>query len=183
MTNSNEMKTEVSVEKLKAWLSFVSSFRWPAVLLIFLVVFKPQIAGLTNHIRPNGSAPVQFEFPQAAAGHISANINALVKESDPGRRSELAEKIQASATMLGSIHPRSLGIFITGAGGNYIWVGDLYFSKKEYFDQLEESGLVKVQKSRRNEDVYVSLKYTPGGIGLLKSIGFEQSELEGIAGR
>ncbi len=180
MNNSKGIKDDLSVEKLRIWLTFISSLRWPAVLLIFLVVFKSQLVGFATHVRDGETETSWSGFPKAPAGYISARIDALASEPDSRRRSEMAEEIHGVAAKLGSIHPRSLGIFITGAGGSYLWDENSYSGQKKFFDQLESSGLAKVRTSRINEDFHVYLKYTPKGIELLRSVGFKESELEGI---
>jgi len=180
MHDSKGIKDDLSVEKLRMWLTFISSLRWPVVLLIFLFVFKSQLVGFTTHVRDGEPETSWSEFPKAPAGYISAKIDDLAKEPDSQRRSELAEEIHAVASKLGSIHPRTLGILITGAGGSYFWNENSYAGQKKYFDQLESSGLAKVRTSRINKDFHVYLKYTPKGIELLRSVGFKESELEGI---
>jgi hypothetical protein len=166
--------------RLEIWLTFMASFAWPLSLVLLVLLFQGQITELTGRVRTGEFAGAKFTFAEAAAGYIRASVNDLAKEQNPQKREALAENIRSVADALGALHPRSLGILITGTKGCHVWVDDAYLSEKQYFKKIEEMGLVKVIERKRDNKLEAFLAYTKKGKELLVSIGFSRGEVADV---
>lgn len=177
---SNEDKTIAQKGQLEVWLTFIASLTWPIVVVVVIMLFRGQISELTGRVQTGEIAGAKFTFSEAAAGYIRASVDDLAREKNPERREKLAENIRNVADALGALHPRALGILITGTKGCNSWVADAYTSEKTYFQKLEELGLAKIIEKQRDGRLEASLKYSQKGKNLLISIGFSPKEIADV---
>jgi len=162
-------------EVIKAWLVFVSSLIWPLATIIIVLIFRSNIASLTERLRSGEVAGAKFSFNETATAFIQSRIDDLAQQSDPTLRAALAGEIKDVAAKNGSLHPISLAALINAAeSGGQLWTGPVYLPKKKYFDALEQSGLAKIDgKTMSNGLLVAELHITEQGKELLRSIGME----------
>ncbi len=162
----------MNTELVKAWLSFLSSPAWPAVLLAIALLFRTQLRNLIQRLQSGEVAGAKFSFNEAASGFIQSRIDELARQSDPSQRARLAGEIKGIAAILGSIHPVSLAIMIDAAQGPHTWIGGSYTSKKQYFDELETARLANVHvKHNAKKELEARITFTERGRELLESVG------------
>lgn len=174
---SDENKPITQKSRLEVWLTFIASLMWPVGVVVVVMLFRGQISELTGRVQTGEFAGAKFTFSEAAAGYIRESVDDLAREQNPERREKLAENIQNVADALGALHPRSLGILITGTKGCHSWVDTAYTSENNYFQKLEDLGLARVIERQRDGKLDASLKYTQKGKDFLVSIGFSPKEI------
>jgi hypothetical protein len=171
------------VEFYKALFLLLGTLAWPVVVVYIVFSFKKEIDELLKRLKSAELVGAKITLNELGAGLIEDTIAEVVDQPDPKVRARLAEDIKKATVILGSIHPISLSILIQGVEhlfddsqpvNSFTW--EYYIDKKKYFDELNKSGLAKIQDRHDDEGMSeVSVYPTEKGKDLLKTIGVNSS--------